>query len=162
MLQFRARTCGLAAASAITLAPLALAGTAGASVRAHAAGGGATIIVTEHANTDTEVPTAPGGKDVKGDPLTFTNPVFNQADTKRVGHDEGFCMRLNVSTGTWECLWTTFLPIGEITVQGPFYDKRNSTLAVTGGTGAFQTARGQMRLTSLDGGKKYRFRFELK
>jgi allene oxide cyclase len=161
-----ARTRGLvAAASAVTAAPfvLALAGPAAASGRAHASGGGAaTIVVTEHAVTDTEVPTAPGGKDVKGDPLTFVNPVFNQADTRRVGHDEGFCMRLDVSAGTWECLWTTFLPLGEITVQGPFYDTRNSILAITGGTGAYQTARGEMRLTSLEGGKEYRFRFMLK
>ena len=120
-----------------------------------------TITVTEHANTDTEVPAAPGGKDVKGDPLTFVNPVFNAADTKQVGHDEGFCMRLDVKTGTWECLWTTFLPGGELTVQGPFYDTRDSTLSITGGTGTYRDARGQMGLHALDGGKKYRFSFQV-
>ena len=143
------------------LAPLAFAGAAAAH-RAPAAHAAATAItVTEHANTDTEVPTAPGGSDVMGDPLTFVNPVYNAADTKQVGHDEGFCMRLNVSTGTWECLWTTFLPAGQITVQGPYYDHKNSTLSITGGTGAYKDARGQMRLTALDGGKKYHFGFQI-
>jgi hypothetical protein len=93
-----------------------------------------TVKVVEHADTDTEVPVASGGKDRNGDPLTFTNPVFNAADARRVGHDEGFCMRLNVRSGAWECLWTTFLPAGQITVQGPFYDSRDSVLSITGGT----------------------------
>jgi hypothetical protein len=42
----------------------------------------------EHAITDTEIPTG-GGNDVKGNILTFNNPVFNVVDTKQVGHDEG-------------------------------------------------------------------------
>jgi allene oxide cyclase len=126
---------------------------------AHAAS--STVTVVEHANTDTEVPVAPGGKDEKGDILTFVNPIFNAGDTKQVGHDEGFCTRLDPKQGIWECLWTTFLKGGQITVQGPFYDTRNSTLSITGGTGAYKNARGQMKLKSLDGGKKYDFIFEL-
>jgi hypothetical protein len=119
-----------------------------------------TVTVVEHAVTDTEIPTG-GGKDVKGNILTFINPVYNAADTAKVGHDEGFCTRLNPKQGVWECLWTTFLKGGQITVQGPFYDTRNSTLSITGGTGAYKNARGQMKLKSLDGGKKYDFAFEL-
>ena len=159
MLHPRARALsGLAGAA---LLPLAFAGTALAHRAPTARAAASTITVTEHANTDTEVPAAPGGPDVKGDPLTFVNPVFNAADTKQIGHDEGFCMRLDATAGTWECLWTTFLPGGEITVQGPFYDKKNSVLSITGGTGAYKDARGQMTLTALDGGKKYRFGFQV-
>ncbi len=121
---------------------------------------GATIKVVEHAVTDTENPTA-GGKDVKGDILTFNNPIYNAADARRVGHDEGFCTRLAPRQGIWECLWTTFLRGGQITVQGPFYDTRNSVLSVTGGTGAYRRARGQMRLVSRKGGKEYEFAFQL-
>jgi allene oxide cyclase len=119
-----------------------------------------TVTVVEHANTDTEIPTG-GGKDVKGNILTFVNPIFNAGDTTQVGHDEGFCTRLDPKKGVWECLWTTFLKGGQITVQGPFYDTRNSTLSITGGTGAYKNARGQMNLKSLDGGKKYDFVFEV-
>ena len=119
-----------------------------------------TVTVVEHAITDTEIPTG-GGKDVKGNILTFVNPVFNAADTTKVGHDEGFCTRLDPKQGIWECLWTTFIKGGQITVQGPFYDTKNSTLSITGGTGAYRNARGQMKLKSLNGGKKYDFVFQL-
>jgi allene oxide cyclase len=135
---------------------------AGPAVARSAHASGTTVTVVEHANTDTEVPLAPGGKDEKGDILTFVNPVFNAADTRQVGHDEGFCTRLDPKKGVWECLWTTFLKRGQITVQGPFYDTRNSTLSITGGTGAYRNDRGQMKLKSLDGGKKYDFVFELR
>ncbi len=119
-----------------------------------------TVTVVEHPNTDTEIPTG-GGKDVKGNILTFVNPVFNPADTKKVGHDEGFCTRLDPKQGIWECLWTTFLKGGQITVQGPFYDTKNSIMSITGGTGAYRNARGQMKLKSLNGGKEYDFTFQL-
>jgi allene oxide cyclase len=143
------------AAGLISAAP-ALARTTG---RAHASGN--TITVVEHAITDTEVPLAPGGKDEKGDILTFNNPVFNAADKAQVGHDEGFCTRLAPKQGIWECLWTTFLKGGQITVQGPYYDTRNSTLSITGGTGAYKDSRGEMRLNAKDGGKEYDFIFHL-
>jgi allene oxide cyclase len=139
---------------AMIAAVLIAAGPAGARAA------GTTVTVVEHANTDTEVPTG-GGKDVKGNILTFVNPIFNRSDTKQVGHDEGFCTRLDPKRGVWECLWTTFLKGGQLTVQGPFYDTKNSTLSITGGTGAYKNDRGQMKLKSLDGGKKYDFIFEL-
>ena len=151
---------GLAAAGAA--AALALPSVAGAHTAGHHHRAAAhTVTVVEHAITDTEQRAVPGGPDEPGDPLTFTNPVFNPANTTQVGHDEGFCVRLDVSTGTWECLWTTFLPHGQITVQGPYYDTHNSVLSITGGTGAYRNARGQMKLNALDGGKEYDFIFHL-
>ena len=90
-----------------------------------------------------------------------TFPVFNPANTTQVGHDEGFCTRLNVKNGVWECLWTTFVDGGQITVQGPYYDHKNSTLSITGGTGAYSGARGEMGLVAKDGGKEYLFQFRL-
>jgi hypothetical protein len=152
------RTLALAATAALT-AGAVVAGTSSAeSTQAHTAG--ATVHVIEHAITDTEIPTG-GGKDVKGNILTFNNPVYNMANTKQVGHDEGFCTRIAPKQGIWECLWTTFLPAGQITVQGPYYDKRNSVLSITGGTGAYRDSRGQMSLLSRDGGKEYDFIFKL-
>ena len=148
----------LGAAAALTIgAILAPAGSAKSS-RAHSTG--ATVHVVEHAITDTEIPTG-GGKDVKGNILTFNNPVFDAADKKQVGHDEGFCTRIAPKQGIWECLWTTFLAGGQITVQGPFYDTRNSVLSITGGTGAYRDNRGEMVLKSRNGGKEYDFIFKL-
>ena len=119
-----------------------------------------TIEVVEHAITDTENPGV-NGADVKGNILTFNNPVYNVKNTRKVGHDEGFCTRLAPTQGIWECLWTTFIKGGQLTVQGPYYDKRNSVLSITGGTGAYRNSRGQMKLVSRENGKEYDFIFEL-
>ena len=147
-------TAGALFASASTARP------ARSHARAHAHTGRTTVHVVEHAITDDEIPTG-GGKDVKGNILTFVNPVFDAIDHKRVGHDEGFCTRLDVRQGIWECLWTTFLRGGQITVQGPFYDTHNSVLSITGGTGAYRNARGEMALRSRNRGKEYDFIFKL-
>ena len=152
------RTVVLAATAGLTAAAIVSGTSSAKPTRAHTAG--TTVHVVEHAITDTEIPTG-GGKDVKGNILTFNNPVFNAADTKQVGHDEGYCIRLAPKQGIWECLWTTFLSAGQITVQGPFYDTRNSVLSITGGTGAYRSSRGQMVLTSRNGGKEYDFIFQL-
>src|SRR5947209_5924294 len=119
-----------------------------------------TVHVIEHAVTDTEVPSG-GGADVTGNLLTFHNNVFDSSDTKPVGTDQGSCVRISPADGTWECSWTTVLARGQITVQGPFYDKMNSVLAITGGTGAYRKARGEMNLNSLHGGTEYDFIFHL-
>jgi len=152
----------LALGIAIALATvLAVGNNLGSAKELPAAAAGRTVHVIEHAITDTEVPLAPGGKDEKGDILTFNNPVFNTANQTQVGHDEGFCTRIQVKLGIWECLWTTFLKGGQITVQGPYYDSRNSVLTITGGTGIYDGARGEMKLLARDGGKEYDFIFEL-
>ena len=62
---------------------------------------------------------------------------------------------------SWECNWTTLLPRGQITVEGPFYDTRDSVLAITGGTGAYANARGQMELKSRANGTEFAFIFHL-
>jgi allene oxide cyclase len=153
------RASAVLAAGGLALGAWLGAGAGSASAaRAHAAA--TTVHVIEHAITDTEAPGV-GGKDVKGNILTFNNPVFNTANSKQVGHDEGFCTRLQVKLGIWECLWTTFVKGGQITVQGPYYDTKNSTLSITGGTGIYDGARGQMKLLSRNGGKEYDFIFQL-
>lgn len=118
-------------------------GTAEASTPS-AAVTGRHITVVERAVSDTVVDTGPTG-DSRGDLLAFANPVFDRGDTTRVGHDNGSCIRTVVGKA-WECSWTTRLAKGSLVVQGPFYDKRDSTLAITGGTGAYSRARGVMHL----------------
>jgi allene oxide cyclase len=152
------RPLTLAIAAAATTGAFVATPSSAKPTKGHAAA--ATVHVIEHAITDTEIPTG-GGKDVKGNVLTFNNPVYNAADTKAVGHDEGFCTRIAPKQGIWECLWTTFLRGGQITVQGPFYDTHNSVLSITGGTGAYRNQRGQMLLRSRNGGKEYDFSFQL-
>jgi allene oxide cyclase len=154
----RAATALVAAGSAV-VASLALAVSSASAARSHASAG-TTVHVIEHAVTDTVVQS--GGKgDKTGNLLTFHNFVYNTRNTQRVGHDQGVCVRIFPPEGSWECMWTTFLAGGQITVEGPYYDTHNSVLAITGGTGAYRNARGQMRLLARDGGKEYDFIFQL-
>ena len=118
-----------------------------------------TVHVVEHALTDTVVDTGKAG-DTTGDLLTFHNPVFDAADATQAGRDQGQCIRI-AARKSWECTWTTFLPGGHLTVEGPFFDTRNSVLAVTGGTGIYRNARGAMLLKSRAGGTKFDFVFRL-
>jgi allene oxide cyclase len=138
-----------------------IANAAKSSAAKHTSGGGATTIhVIEHAVTDTVIHSG-GGADVTGNSLTFHNKVYNPANVKVVGSDQGYCVRIAPAEGSWECAWTTFLKGGQITVQGPYYDKKNSVLAITGGTGAYRNARGDMNLNSRKGGTEYDFIFHL-
>ena len=116
--------------------------------------------VVEHAITDTTVDIGPHG-DSLGDLLAFGNPIFDAGNRTRIGNDQGSCVRTKVGAA-WECSWTTILPGGSLTVQGPFYDAADSVLAVTGGTGKWARARGQLTLHARDAaGSAYDFRFNV-
>ncbi len=121
---------------------------------------GKLIHVIEHATTDAVTNHADGAADSVGDVLTFTNDVFDRSNAQKVGNDQGYCVRMIVGE-SWECVWTTFLPRGQLTVEGPFYDTSDSVLAVTGGTGAYANARGSMELRSRAGGTEFDFIFHL-
>ena len=105
---------------------------------------GHSLTVIEHATTDATTDTGAAG-DSAGDVLTFANEVFDAKDSTKVGTDNGYCIR-TVAGAAYECNWTTLLPKGQITVEGPFYDDGNSVLAITGGTGIYRDAGGEMEL----------------
>jgi hypothetical protein len=121
--------------------------------------GGKTLTVIEHATTDAVTDTG-AADDSAGDLLTFANDVFDKADKKKVGTDQGYCVR-TVKGVAWECNFTTFLRDGQIVVEGPFYDAQDSTFAITGGTGRYRNARGTMKLQSREGGTKFAFVFRI-
>jgi hypothetical protein len=102
------------------------------------------ITVVERAVSDTVVDLGPHG-DSRGDLLAFANPVYNSSNSNKVGRDQGSCVRTVVGKA-WQCSWTTWLAKGSLVVEGPFYDTRDSVLAITGGTGAYSRARGVMHL----------------
>ena len=113
------------------------------------------VHVIEHAITDTVQEFHPPNMSL-GDILGFHNPVFDASNQHRVGMDNGQCTR-TVATGKteWECFWTTFLAQGQITVEGPFFDDgTDTTLTITGGTGAFVEAHGSMLLHLRNPGAK--------
>ena len=118
------------------------------------------IHVIEHATSDTVTDTGAAG-DTGGDLLTFANRVYDPTDTYLAGRDQGDCIRIEPATGKWECRWLTWVGGGAIAVEGPFYDTADSVLAITGGTGRFANARGEMILRSRAGGTEYDFIFLL-
>jgi len=94
---------------------------------------------------------APGHSPV-GNQILTTDDIYRQAG--KVGHDATVCQimaDLGRAGGRFQCAATASLPEGQLTVQGlatltetgdqPF------TLAITGGTGAYRTARGQAQVT---------------
>jgi hypothetical protein len=129
---------------------VALAMIVGASmVSAAPSNRGKTVRVVERATTDTVIDLGVTG-DSLGDLLVFGNDIYNRSNTTKVGRDQGSCVRTNPGL-SWECTWTTILAKGSITVEGPFYDDlRDSLFAITGGTGRYQNARGQMKLHARD------------
>jgi Allene oxide cyclase len=116
-----------------------------ASASGSAGASKATVIhVVERATTDA-VTNGDPDNDRLGNVLTFANKVYDSANKRQVGSDQGYCIRTVVDKA-WECNWTTFLKSGSITVEGKFSDTGNTVLAITGGTGAYATSRGEMDL----------------
>jgi allene oxide cyclase len=92
----------------------------------------------------------PGAKvDSIGDQLVFANAVYDAANKKQLGSDQGYCVRTVVGK-SWECFWTLILKEGQITVEGPFMDTGDSLFAITGGTGKYAGAKGSMKLHARD------------
>ena len=117
--------------------------------------------VVERATSDAVTDT--GAKDDSvGDILTFANELYDKANKTKIGTDNGYCFR-TVAGKAWECAWSNSLAGGQITVQGSFLDGMDSVLAVTGGTGKYRGARGEMKLHARDAkGSEYDFTFNLR
>lgn len=94
---------------------------------------------------------AASGHGPVGNQILTTDDVYRQGG--KVGHDATVCQfmaDLGQAGGRFQCVATVSLPEGQLTVQGlatltetgtqPF------TLAITGGTGAYRTAHGQVKV----------------
>jgi allene oxide cyclase len=116
--------------------------------------------VVERAMTDTTIDLGAKGDSV-GDLLTFANPIYDAANKTKLGSDQGYCVRVVVGK-SWECFWTLMLAEGEITVEGPFFDTGDSVMVITGGTGKYAGAKGDMKLHARDAkSTAYDFIYEL-
>lgn len=125
-----------------------------------AAGAAQTLTLVERATTDAVTDLGTAG-DSAGDLLTFQNEIYDDKDATLLGTDNGWCIR-TVAGKAWECFWTLSLADGQITVEGPFLDGKDSMLAVTGGTGAYAGKTGEMKLHSRDEkGTEYDFIYTL-
>ena len=145
----------LRAAAIVLSAALCSAGLAGGAAADE------TITLVERAASDTVTDLGAKG-DSAGDILTFANEIYDKANAKKAGSDNGWCARTVIGKA-WECIWTTTLAEGQITVEGPFYDTADSELAITGGTGEYAEASGSLALHARnDKGTEYDFVFKLK
>ncbi|MBT2408765.1 MULTISPECIES: hypothetical protein [unclassified Streptomyces] len=141
------KVVGLGAATALaailTCAPVAaaLAGDGG-----H--GGERAFELVERNIQETFVDVDNNGVPSPGDTQVFTNDLFR--DGKKVGTGGGVCTILSTSDGgEAQCNVTLALKEGQITSQGLLYDVLTAApsdfdAAITGGTGAFSKARGEI------------------
>src|SRR5215210_1903384 len=78
------------------------------------------------------------------DQIVFSNDLYQNGE--KVGEDGGTCTVTRIVSGdaTLHCLGTNSLPGGQISVQGFAAPGEPFELAVTGGTGRYRKARGQV------------------
>jgi hypothetical protein len=99
-----------------------------------------------------------------GDRVIGASNLFD-ARGRRIGSSHWSCVRKNPGRRR-HCTLTYFLSGGFVTLQGPVRDDGTGTFAITGGTGAYRTARGWVDLlssTTPDGGRTlvFRLRFHI-
>jgi hypothetical protein len=87
-----------------------------------------------------------------GDQIVFSDNLFRGG--KKVGISGATCTLVRLVprvSVTFQCVGTLSLPRGQITVQGlvsfPEAEQAPFLVAITGGTGAYRTAHGQMKVT---------------
>ena len=137
----------LAAGAALALA------LAGAGTAAHANGGydqgGRTLRLVEAHSTAEPVFVDLGDKGLSVGDLAIVRDDLNREDGTHAGDFSQVCTVLTVVGGplssTYECNGTIHLQNGTITQQGSFVPlKPDQVDAISGGTGAYQTARGEI------------------
>lgn len=121
------------------------------------------ITVIEHAKPALIDASPPG--DSVGDMRIFSNDLYDEQNTGVVGADQGFCVR-TLPGQRYECTWSNIFANGVIVTQGPGPDAAftgaEATLAVTGGTGEFVGARGEVTVKKLAGADhQFTFVFDL-
>ena len=136
----------------LTAAAIAAAGTASAEPRE--------FLAIEHTGADPVTDIGRTG-DSTGDILTFSNDVFDAANSNRIGSSQGSCVRMVVAV-KWECGWSVTLDQGQLTLQGAYFDSGSSAFAVTGGTGEYTAAGGELIVSPIGtDGKASQFDFRL-
>jgi hypothetical protein len=125
---------------------LAVVATASGST---AATGPGTIRITDTLVRHTYVDVGPRGRGA-GDLDFFRQLLFNKRITQRaIGHSDVTCT--NTGTGSMSCTGTYFLPRGKIMAGGVVASRLFYELAVYGGTGLYNNARGSLTVTFLGG-----------
>lgn len=116
-------------------------GTLGGAKFAYA---GETLHVVEHVLDEPIIHLGPKeAADSMGDINVFANPVFDSTNTRQLGTLQGSCVRVIVGK-SWQCTFSLILATECITLEGPYNDTGANVFAITGGTGRYAGAKGQM------------------
>lgn len=139
-----------AATAALAVALAVPTGVAAAKDRGHHNGHGNTLRLTATQTADEFLDFGAPGPST-GDQIVFADTL--KRDGRNAGEDGGSCTVTTVDgydSLTANCVATLRLHRGQITVQGlvTFNDEgdRPFTVAITGGTGAYRGASGEMRV----------------
>ncbi|MFE5686398.1 hypothetical protein [Streptomyces sp. NPDC056512] len=173
MRPIRAACLGTATTLVALLAGAPVAGATTHTDSAHPKGGDRVITVFGHLDEQTRFPVNPKGPAAQGDRTVVRSKLFDKADEKKqIGWTHGTCTTTlaEENGGVEECIVTYVLPGGQLTVQGLVFGiltKGVPTLpppsfdnAITGGTGKFDRARGQVHADTIGPGKR-RFTIDL-
>lgn len=121
------------------------------------------LTLIEHV-TDEQVVDLSDEGDTVGDTLVFSNELYDDQNVNLVGRSHGSCVRTVVGE-SWDCTFTNTMENGSLVVTGPFYDAGVGTFAITGGTGDYAGASGQMSLQAAEGSTaespQWEFAFEI-
>lgn len=99
-------------------------------------------------------------QDSIGDLMIWANAVFDSENAATLGDVSGWCLRTSVGK-MWECSFTLALADGRISAAGTALDGEDSAFAVTGGTGAYLGAAGQVTIRARGQGGLYKYDFVL-
>jgi allene oxide cyclase len=135
-------------AAAAAAAATALVIGAGALASTSSGTGARTFTVIEKSTSGTYVDLGPKGFG-PGDEFTFASDFWNTARTKKVGHSNGYCVVL--STTRDHCVATARFHGGTLEAAGGnLLAAEDFKLAITGGTGRFIGANGQVSIHSIN------------
>ena len=127
-------------ASGLVIGPVLMAGQSSADEARTASGTEVINLLAEHNPVTAELDLGDPGFSV-GDQTVFSDTMTRNG--RAVGQHGGFCQV--VSETHFNCLTTMQLPGGQITLQALLDGSVPATAAITGGTGAYSHAHGEMR-----------------
>lgn len=153
----------LAAVAISAVTAVAIASVTGASADTTASGRTTTMkllatTTSEHLVDNPPTQAAPGPGLSPGDMFVQTQALTTGG--KKVGRGDIACVA--TAGALVKCSVTETLPHGSIEVAGTIPQSNSFTLAITGGTGSYRTARGTMTVTSVDPDKDTQDRLTLR
>src|SRR5436190_19833988 len=127
------------------VAAIAVAQTAASSTQSNKRAVTKTFKATAVIDSATNVDNPPAG-DSQGDIIVFTQKLYRDSSQKtKIGSDQAYCVR-TIAGKARVCTGLFYLRGGTVTITGPESSTKVHSLAITGGTGDWRGARGEIVL----------------